>query len=102
MASPIDSSGLSGMLAEVLSALGRLQAQPGSPEEQESPTGTGWGADGGIGAAHDEVSSYAFECYQDALDEIAAAGIDVVEIEFNPGPLSLTAFLTAHRAELAA
>jgi hypothetical protein len=45
--------------------------------------GTPWGNDeigSLIGAAHDEVSSYAFECYQDALDEMASAGIDVVEI----------------------
>jgi hypothetical protein len=26
------------------------------------------------------VSSWAFECYQDALDEMAAAGADVVDI----------------------
>lgn len=30
-----------------------------------------------IGAAHDEVSAFAFECYQGALDEIAAAGADL-------------------------
>jgi hypothetical protein len=30
-----------------------------------------------IGAAHDEVSAIAFECYGDALDEIAAAGADL-------------------------
>ncbi|MDP9794344.1 hypothetical protein J2S43_002856 [Catenuloplanes nepalensis] len=45
---------------------------------------TGYGAPWGtddigslIGAAHDEVSAYAFECYQDGLDEIGAAGQDV-------------------------
>lgn len=32
-----------------------------------------------IGAAHDEVSEYAFECYQDALDEISSAGVDLSE-----------------------
>jgi hypothetical protein len=45
--------------------------------------GAPWGADeigALIGAAHDEVSSWAFECYQDALDELAAAGADLVEI----------------------
>jgi len=30
-----------------------------------------------IGAAHDEVSSWAFECYQTALDELGAAGADL-------------------------
>lgn len=42
--------------------------------------GAPWGSDdigSLIGAAHDEVSAYAFECYQDALEEIASAGIDV-------------------------
>ena len=48
MTGPIDPSGLSGTLAEVLSALGRSQAQPGNPEDQEPPTGTGEGADGRI------------------------------------------------------
>jgi hypothetical protein len=48
MTSPIDSSGLSGMLADAVSALGRLQAKPNDLEEQEPPTGTGEAADGGI------------------------------------------------------
>ena len=42
--------------------------------------GQPWGSDdigSLIGAAHDEVSQYAFECYQEALDEIGAAGGDV-------------------------
>ena len=29
------------------------------------------------GTAHEEVSSYAFECYQSALDEISLAGEDL-------------------------
>jgi hypothetical protein len=48
MAGPIDSSGVSGMLAEALSALAGLRPQPGEPEDQELPTGTGGAADGGI------------------------------------------------------
>ncbi|MGY0232315.1 hypothetical protein [Longispora urticae] len=43
--------------------------------------GQPWGADdigGLIGAAHDEVSSFAFECYQAALEEIGVAGEDLV------------------------
>lgn len=42
--------------------------------------GQPWGADDIgtlIGAAHDEVSTWAFECYQAALDEIVAAGADL-------------------------
>ncbi|MEV4753797.1 hypothetical protein AB0J86_01590 [Micromonospora sp. NPDC049559] len=42
--------------------------------------GRPWGSDdigSLIGVAHDEVSSYAFECYQSVLDEIASAGEDV-------------------------
>lgn len=43
--------------------------------------GQPWGSDdigSLIGAAHDEVSSFAFECYTAALDEITAAGEDLV------------------------
>lgn len=39
-----------------------------------------WGADdigSLIGAAHDEVGNFAFECYGDALEEIANAGFDL-------------------------
>ncbi|WFE38184.1 hypothetical protein [Micromonospora sp. WMMD998] len=42
--------------------------------------GRPWGSDdigSLIGAAHDEVSAFAFECFDTALDEIAAAGVDL-------------------------
>ncbi|MGC4893712.1 hypothetical protein [Micromonospora sp. DT31] len=42
--------------------------------------GRPWGSDdigSLIGAAHDEVSAFAFECFDTALDEIAAAGADL-------------------------
>ncbi|WP_018785764.1 hypothetical protein [Micromonospora sp. CNB394] len=42
--------------------------------------GRPWGSDdigSLIGAAHDEVSAFAFECFDSALDEIAAAGADL-------------------------
>jgi len=42
--------------------------------------GSPWGSDdigSLIGAAHGEVASFAFECYQSALDEMAVAGADV-------------------------
>jgi hypothetical protein len=44
MTGPIDSSGLSGMLGDVLSALSASQPQPGD----DSPSGIGAGADGRI------------------------------------------------------
>ncbi|MEU1842324.1 hypothetical protein [Micromonospora sediminicola] len=42
--------------------------------------GRPWGSDdigSLIGAAHDEVSAFAFECFDGALDEISAAGADL-------------------------
>ncbi|MCM0675752.1 hypothetical protein NCC78_13785 [Micromonospora phytophila] len=42
--------------------------------------GRPWGSDDVgslIGAAHDEVSAFAFECFDTALAEIAAAGTDL-------------------------
>ncbi|MFI5835450.1 hypothetical protein ACIA5A_17420 [Micromonospora sp. NPDC051300] len=45
--------------------------------------GRPWGSDdigSLIGAAHDEVSAFAFECFDTALDEIAAAGVDLGEM----------------------
>jgi len=61
----------------------RLEAELAALRAELAGFGAPWGSDdigSLIGAAHDEVSSYAFECYQDALDEIAAAGADVVDI----------------------
>ena len=49
MTIPIDSSGVSGMLSEALSALGRLQAQSDDAVQPEPPAGTGEAADGLIG-----------------------------------------------------
>ncbi|MCZ7426029.1 hypothetical protein O7607_09820 [Micromonospora sp. WMMA1949] len=45
-----------------------------------SAFGRPWGTDdigSLIGAAHDEVSAFAFECFDSALTEIAAAGADL-------------------------
>lgn len=61
----------------------RLSAELALFRSELAGFGTPWGSDdigSLIGAAHDEVSSWAFECYQDALDEMAAAGADVVDI----------------------
>lgn len=62
--------GVAGRLTEELSAFQAELAGYGRP----------WGSDdigSLIGAAHDEVSSFAFECYQSALEEMQAAGADI-------------------------
>lgn len=71
----LDTAGrrLDGTAARFVDALSAFQAQLGG-------FGQPWGGDdigALIGAAHDEVSAWAFECYQAALDEIAAAGVDL-------------------------
>ena len=48
MTGPIDPSGLSGPLADVVAALGRAQAPSGDRDEQEPPIGTGQAADGRV------------------------------------------------------
>jgi hypothetical protein len=61
----------------------RLSSELASFRSELAGFGAPWGSDdigSLIGAAHDEVSSWAFECYQDALDEMASAGADVVDI----------------------
>jgi hypothetical protein len=65
------------------SVASRLSSELASFQSELFGFGAPWGGDdigSLIGAAHDEVSSWAFECYQDALDEMAAAGADVVDI----------------------
>jgi hypothetical protein len=65
------------------SVASRLSAELASFQSELSGFGAPWGSDdigSLIGAAHDEVSSWAFECYQDALDEMAEAGADVVDM----------------------
>ncbi|GIG71340.1 hypothetical protein [Phytomonospora endophytica] len=58
-------------------ALSRFQAELNG---YNRPWGDNDDLGGLIGAAHDEVSEYAFECYQDALDEISSAGVDLSEM----------------------
>jgi hypothetical protein len=58
----------------------RFSAELSSFRAQLSSFGEPWGHDdigSLIGTAHEEVSSYAFECYQSALDEISLAGEDL-------------------------
>jgi hypothetical protein len=66
--------GLQGVADRLVSELTAFQAELAG-------FGAPWGGDdigSLIGVAHDEVSSFAFECYQVALEEIGAAGADVV------------------------
>lgn len=79
----IDPGRLSASGSALQSVASRLSAELASFRAELSGFGAPWGTDeigSLIGAAHDEVSSWAFECYQDALDEMASAGADVVDI----------------------
>src|SRR3954467_15419879 len=79
----IDPERLSASGSALQSVASRLSAVVGSVEAEVAGFGALWGSDdigSLIGAAHDEVSSWAFECYQDGLDEMASAGADVGEI----------------------
>ncbi|MEV6350218.1 hypothetical protein [Actinoplanes sp. NPDC051851] len=71
----LDASGqsLQGVAERFGAALATFQAEIAS-------FGQPWGADdigSLIGAAHDEVSAAAYECYQGVIDEMAAAGADL-------------------------
>lgn len=71
----------SGSLLQIVAS--RLASELTSFQSELAGFGAPWGTDdigSLIGVAHDEVSSWAFECYQDALDEMASAGADVVDI----------------------
>ena len=48
MTGPIDPSGLSGTLADVVAALGRARTPSGDQDEREPPIGTGEAADGRV------------------------------------------------------
>ncbi|MFI5897563.1 hypothetical protein ACIA5D_46500 [Actinoplanes sp. NPDC051513] len=79
----IDPERLSASGSALQSVASRLSSELVSFQSELAGFGAPWGSDdigSLIGAAHDEVSSWAFECYQDALDEMAAAGADVVDI----------------------
>ncbi|WP_244876049.1 WXG100 family type VII secretion target [Winogradskya consettensis] len=79
----IDPERLSATGSTLQSVASRLSAELASFQSELAGFGAPWGSDdigSLIGAAHDEVSSWAFECYQDALDEMAAAGADVMDI----------------------
>lgn len=74
---------LSGSGSALQSVASRLSSELASFRSELARFGAPWGSDDVgslISAAHDEVSSWAFECYRDALDEMASAGADVVDI----------------------
>ena len=79
----VDPERLSATGSALQSVASRLSSELASFQSELAGFGAPWGRDdigSLIGAAHDEVSSWAFECYQDALDEMASAGADVVDI----------------------
>ncbi len=79
----VDPARLSESGAALQSVTSRLSSELASFRSELAGFGAPWGSDdigSLIGAAHEEVSSWAFECYQDALDEMASAGADVVDI----------------------
>lgn len=79
----IDPQRLSASGSALQHVASRLSSELASFRTELTGFGAPWGSDdigSLIGAAHDEVSSWAFECYQDALDEMASAGADVVDI----------------------
>lgn len=79
----IDPARLSSSGSALQSVASRLSSELASFQSELAGFGAPWGNDdigSLIGAAHDEVSSWAFECYRDALDEMASAGADVVDI----------------------
>ncbi|MDR7276113.1 hypothetical protein [Catenuloplanes atrovinosus] len=79
----IDPDALTGSGAALEAVAGRLATALSGFQAELDAFGAPWGADdigSLIGAAHDEVSAFAFECYRIALDEIGAAGQDVAEM----------------------
>ena len=76
----IDPERLSASGAALQSVAARLTQELTAFQSELAGFGAPWGNDdigSLIGAAHDEVSSFAFECYQSALEEIDSAGADV-------------------------
>jgi hypothetical protein len=79
----IDPERLSASGSALQSVASRLSSELASFRSELAGFGAPWGSDdigSLIGAAHDEVSSWAFECYLDVMGEMASAGADVVDI----------------------
>ncbi|WP_018353315.1 hypothetical protein [Longispora albida] len=72
--------GLGGSGQQLQQVATRFGEALGAFQAQLQAFGQPWGSDdigSLIGAAHDEVSSFAFECYGAALEEISQAGADL-------------------------
>ncbi len=80
MAIEVDPDGLSGAGQALEGAAARFGDALAAFQAELAAFGRPWGSDdigSLIGAAHDEVSAFAFECFESALQEIAAAGTDL-------------------------
>ncbi|WP_446218099.1 hypothetical protein [Micromonospora sp. IBHARD004] len=80
MALQIDPEGLSGSGRALEGAATRFTEALAAFRAELESFGRPWGSDdigSLIGAAHDEVSAFAFDCFDSALQEIAAAGTDL-------------------------
>lgn len=76
----VDPEGLSGSGRALESVASRFTEALTAFRAELEGFGRPWGSDdigSLIGAAHDEVSAFAFECFDGALAEIAAAGVDL-------------------------
>lgn len=80
MALQIDPEGLGGSGRALEGVSARFTEALAAFRAELERFGQPWGSDdigSLIGAAHDEVSAFAFECFDGALQEIAAAGTDL-------------------------
>ncbi|WP_262287454.1 hypothetical protein [Micromonospora sp. MA102] len=80
MAIEVDPDGLDGSGRALGDVATRFSEALTAFQAELAAFGRPWGSDdigSLIGAAHDEVSAFAFECFDTALQEIAAAGTDL-------------------------
>jgi hypothetical protein len=83
MSSPgfqVDPSALGGSGAELSEVAAAFLRELRSFQSELAGFGSPWGADeigSLIGAAHEEVASWAFECFQTAAEELSTAGLDL-------------------------
>ena len=83
MAIEVDPDGLGGSGRALGDVATRFSQAMTAFQAELAAFGRPWGTDdigSLIGAAHDEVSAFAFECFDGALTEIAAAGSDLTDM----------------------
>ncbi|MGY0006775.1 hypothetical protein [Micromonospora sp. I033] len=83
MAIEVDPDGLGGSGRALGDVATRFSQAMTAFQAELAAFGRPWGSDdigSLIGAAHDEVSAFAFECFDTALGEIAAAGTDLTDM----------------------